>query len=119
MHYHRQLVLKFYKVAISNFLGDTLEGKPSIAALNNLVGAKIEDKYHLFGVAIGLNEGYLRGLDIDYTTCQERFNQIFYKWSQVDPKNFTWKKVIQVLQSDTIRANEVAELVMKHLIGTQ
>ena len=74
----------------------------------------------IFGVAFGLNEGYLRGLDIGYTlqsTCQERFNQIFYKWSQVDPEMFPWKSVIQVLQPDTIRTNEVAELVTKHLIG--
>ena len=30
---------------------------------------------------------------------------------------FPWKSVIQVLQPDTIRTNEVAELVTKHLIG--
>ncbi|XP_003385845.2 PREDICTED: uncharacterized protein LOC100633676 [Amphimedon queenslandica] len=68
-----------------------LEAEPSLPALNNLVGAKIEDKYHLFGIAVGLNEGYLKGLDKDYPTCQERFNQVFYEWSQVDPNTFKWK----------------------------
>ena len=46
-------------------------------------------------------------------------NQIFYKWSQVDSEMFPWKSVIRVLQSNTIRTNEVAELVIEHLIGTQ
>ncbi|XP_019862554.1 PREDICTED: uncharacterized protein LOC109591219 [Amphimedon queenslandica] len=92
-----------------------LEAEPSLPALNNLVGAKIEDKYHLFGIAVGLNEGRLRGLDKDYPTCQERFNQVFYEWSQVDPNTFKWKTVIEILQSDTIKATSVAELVIEHL----
>ena len=44
-----------------------------------LIGAKIEDKYHLFGTAVGLEEGYLNSLCTDYPTCQERFNQVFNK----------------------------------------
>ena len=61
------------KILIYNFLGDVLKGKPSITALNNLVGAKIEDKYQLFGVAIGLNEGYLRGLHYVSRETQSNF----------------------------------------------
>ena len=97
------------------YTDSVLEAEPNLRALNNLVGSKIEDKYHLFGIAVGLNEGYLRGLDKDYPTCQERFNQVFYKWSLAHPNTFKWKNVIEVLQSDTIRATSVAELVIEHL----
>ena len=96
-----------------------LEAEPGLPALNNLLGAKIEDKYHLFGIAVGLNEGYLRGLDKDYATCQERFHQVFYKWSQTNPDTFKWKTIIEVLQSDAIKATSVAELVIEHLVSIQ
>ena len=96
-----------------------LEAEPGLPALNNLLGAKIEDKYHLFGIAVGLNEGFLRGLDKDYTTCQERFHQVFYKWSQTNPDTFKWKTIIEVLQSDAIKATSVAELVIEHLASIQ
>ena len=88
---------------------------PSIADLNDLIGAKIEDKYHLFGVAVGLEEGYLNSLRIDYTSCQERFNQVFNKWSQTNPDSFTWDTVINVLQSNTIKAHKVVESIIVHL----
>ena len=88
---------------------------PSIADLNNLIGAKIEDKYHLFGVAVGLEEGYLNSLRTDYPTCQERFNQVFNKWSQTNPDSFTWGTVINVLQSDTIKAHKVVEIISDYL----
>ena len=92
-----------------------LQTVPSIADLNNLIGAKIEDKYHLFGVAVGLEEGYLNSLRIDYPTCLERFNQVFNKWSQTDPDSFIWSTVIKVLQSDTIRAHKIIENIIVHL----
>ena len=88
---------------------------PSIADLNNLIGAKIEDKYHLFGMAVGLEEGYLNSLHIDYTSCQDRFNQVFNKWSQTNPDSFTWGTVITVLQSNTFKAHKVVESITVHL----
>ncbi|XP_019861244.1 PREDICTED: uncharacterized protein LOC109589631 [Amphimedon queenslandica] len=79
----------------------------------------LQINYHLFGITVGLNEGYLRGLDKDYPTCQERFNQVFYKWSQSHPNTFKWKTVIEVLRSDTIKATSVAELVIEHLSSNE
>ena len=94
---------------------DTLQAVPSIVDLNNLIGAKIEDKYHLFGVAVGLEEGYLKSLRTDYPNCQERFNQVFNKWRQTNPDSFTWGTVINVLQSDTIKAHKVVEIITDYL----
>ena len=77
---------------------------PSIADLNRLLGAKIQDKYHLFGTAIGF-EGYLNSLHVDYPTCQDRFSRWFDKWREYNPDTFTWSTVIHVLRSDTINSN--------------
>ena len=96
-------------------LDDKLQAVPSIAVLNDLIGAKIEDKYHLFGVAVGLEDSYLNSLRIDYPTCQERFNQVFNKWRQTNPDSFTWGTVITVLQSDTIKAHKVVEIISDYL----
>ena len=63
-------------------------------------------------MAVGLEEGYLNSLCTDYPTCQERFNQVFIKWSQTDPDSFTWGTVIKVLQSDTIKAHELVESII-------
>ena len=94
---------------------DKLQKVPSITDLNNLIGAKIEDKYHLFGVAVGLEQGYLNSLRTDYPTCQERFNQVFNKWKQTNPDSFRWGTVINVLQSDTINVHDVVESITDYL----
>ena len=94
---------------------DKLREIPSVAVLNDLIGAKIEDKYHLFGVAVGLEEGYLNSLRIDYLNGQDRFNQVFNKWRQTNPDSFTWSTVIKVLQSDTIKAHKVVEIITDYL----
>ena len=101
-----------YLSLVSN---DTLQASPFIADLNNLIGAKIEDKYHLFGVAVGLEQGYLNSLYSDYPNCRERFNQVFDKWSQTNPDSFTWGTVISVLKSDAINAHKVVESITVHL----
>ena len=56
---------------------DTLQAVPSIADLNNLIVAKMEDKYHLFRVAVGLDEYYLNRVCTEYPACQKRFNEVF------------------------------------------
>ena len=99
-------------------LGFILNSAPSIAELNRLVGAKIQDKYHLFGTAVGLEEGYLNSLRVDYPTCQDRFSQLFDKWREYNPDTFTWSTVIHVLKSETINSNDIAQQVIKHLICT-
>ena len=108
-------IIYLLHISFSTVSDDKLQTVPSIAVLNDLIGAKIEDKYHLFGVAVGLEESYLNSLRIDYSTCQERFNQVFNKWSQTNPDNFTWGTVINVLQSDTIKARKVVESITDYL----
>ena len=108
-------IIYLIHISFSTVSDDKLQAVPSIAVLNDLIGAKIEDKYHLFGVAVGLEEGYLNSLRIDYSTCQDRFNQVFNKWHQTDPDSFTWCTVIKVLRSDTINAHNVVESITVHL----
>ena len=109
------MCLVYFHTSLSSVTDDKLQEVPSIAILNDLIGAKIEDKYHLFGVAVGLEDNYLNSLRIDYPNCQERFNQVFNKWSQTNPDSFTWGTVINVLQSDTIKAHKVVESITDYL----
>ena len=88
---------------------------PSIADLNRLVGAKIQDKYHLFGTAIGF-EGYLNSLHVDYPTCQDRFSQWFDKWREYNPDTFTWSTVIHVLRSVVMK--QLSMQVIQYLTRT-
>ncbi|XP_019854550.1 PREDICTED: uncharacterized protein LOC109583576 isoform X1 [Amphimedon queenslandica] len=94
-----------------------LNSSPDISQLTNLVAAKIEDKYFLFGTAVGLNIGYINGLGSDYRMCKERFIQVLYTWSNSKPNEFTWDNVIKALRSDTVDAAEVALDVEDHLFS--
>ena len=98
--------------------GSIFNSAPSIADLNRLVGAKIQDKYHLFGTAVGLEEGYLNSLRVDYPTCQDRFSRLFDNWCEYNPDTFTWSTVIHVLRSNTINSNETAQQVIEYLTRT-
>lgn len=80
-----------------------------------MVAKKIEDKYYLFGLAVGLNDGYLRSLMTDYPTCLDRFIAVIDRWKNNDPDNFKWSTIIKILQSDAIGAAGVAKDVMKYL----
>ena len=100
---------------ISYHTGTILNSAPNLPELINLVAAKIEDKYHLFGIAVGINDGFLRSLLIDQPNCMDRFIAVLERWKDSNPDTFTWSTVIEVLQSDVIKANEVAQDVMKIL----
>ena len=96
-------------------VGTICNSPPSMPDLINLVAAKIEDKYHSFGIAVGINDGFLRSLLTDQPNCMDRFIAVLERWKDNDPDTFTWSTVIEVLQSDAIKANEVAQDVMKIL----
>ena len=82
----------------------------------NLVATKIQDKYHLFGAAVGLDESYLRALLIDYPNCLLRFVAVLHEWKDNYPDTFSWSTVINVLLSDAIGATEVAKDVIRHVM---
>ena len=92
-----------------------MNSSPDIPELTDLVAAKIEDKYILFGTAVGLNIGYINSLASDYCTCKERFIQVLWTWSNCKPDEFTWDNVIKALWSDTVDAAELALDVKEYL----
>ena len=93
-----------------------LDKAPDLAVLFRLVGNKIEDRYHSFGVAVGLSESYLRGIELDCSNCQTKLINVFYSWSRSIPDTYTWRYVINVLESETIKAHETAQGIMEHLL---
>ena len=89
---------------------------PSQQDFMKFVAEKIQDKYKLFGNAVGLDNSYLQSLRVDYHSCIERFIEVFHCWKKSNADNFTWKTVmIEVLRSGTIEAPEVAESLILEL----
>ena len=88
---------------------------PSEQDFIKFVAEKIQDKYKLFGIAVGLDNSYLQSLRVDYHTCMERFIEVFCRWKNSKADNITWTTVIEALRSGTVEAPEVAESLIFEL----
>ena len=78
--------------------------------LQNFVVAKIPDRWELFGNQLGIPYNTLRkfapnGDDIT------RFMAVLHEWQKSDVHSFTWRKVIEVLVSDTLQEYSLAQEV--------
>ena len=80
--------------------------------LNNLIGGVIPSKWELFGVQLGLDQGYLDCLRDDYHDSRNRFNHLFDEWRKRKPSEFTWSTIIRILCSRIINEFTVAENVL-------
>lgn len=84
-----------------------LSSEPQLSDLMNHVAIKILPKWQEFGIALDLALGDLQCLRI--LEPQQRFTSIFNKWKEQVTKPYTWLTVIDVLNTPTVGAVNLAQ----------
>ena len=75
----------------------------------------IESKWYEFGVMLKLEHDFLK--TVEGKESKRRFMEVFHKWKDSNSRPFTWETVIDVLRSEPVDKNKVADNLEKHLMG--
>ena len=89
---------------------DPLSAFPDEQRFRELVISEIETKWEDFGIAVKIECSTLDGIRQNRPECcKDRFIEVFKTWKRTGCSEFTWEKVIEVLQSKTLKENTLAE----------
>jgi len=85
----------------------------SLKNLSNLVAAKIPSKWKKFGIQLDLPYEELETYPSH--DCEECFNKVFSTWKRNGSPRYSWEMVIDVLESPSVNAKELAQRIRKLL----
>jgi len=76
----------------------------------NLVAAKLPTKWHLVGLQLDLSCAKLNEIGTCYPAdCQHFFSLVFFEWENQGTPRYTWKTVLDVLQTPSVEEKSVAK----------
>ena len=107
-HYNFLKFHGFYRYCSISYIGsELLSLKPEMKDLQNFVVAQIPNRWEHFGNQLSIPYNILRTIasrEDDFT----RFMAVLHEWEKRDEHSFTWRKVIEVLESDTLKEYNLA-----------
>ena len=80
------------------------------------MASAIPQKWELFGVQVGLEQSDLDCIRMQSQDCRLLFNHLFNHWKKRKPSDFTWYKVLEVLNSKSIEEFDLAENIFRNLV---
>ena len=87
----------------------TVPPEPVLPDLLNKVAIKIPDKWKSIGIALNIDLAFIRLVEGNQTTSQERYIEIFDKWKKSLSKPYTWLTIIDALESPSVNENRLAQ----------
>ena len=85
------------------------------------VATKIATKWQIFGLMVNLQPESLNIIEKNTTGEILRMMEVFNKWQRTNDPQFTWNKVIEILRSDALGENTLAQNLIDKLqlnVGT-
>ena len=93
----------------------SLLSEPDMSDLHNFVVARIPHRWRSFGTQLGIPQNILKTIAMENSTTKDCFREVLNEWEKKGTE-FTWKKVIEILNSPALQETTVAnELCQKWL----
>ena len=97
---------------------DGLDSKPELSDLMNEVAAIIPGKWRDVGLQLGVDKGVLDG--IAHSSPENNnlcYTDVFTRWMNLTTHQYTWLKVVQVLESPAVGEKRLADKIKNKLTG--
>lgn len=89
-----------------------LQAEPTIRGLVNVVAAEIPTKWREFGYQLHISTGVLNSIEQSRNDPQGCFTAVFERWESNGQPPFTWGTVLEVLRSQAMRQNKLADNIL-------
>ena len=97
--------------------------KPELADLVEIVGVTVQSKWRAVGLRLGLDEPQLDTIQQSHqgsvNSVQDCMTSVFTKWCEGNTSEYSWRKLAEVLCSQTVNMPQIlgdihAKLISKY-----
>ena len=93
-----------------------MSSAPELLDLMREVAADIPDKWWEVAVGLRLERGDIRRIETDDQKCIKRFMAVFDAWKRTETEPYTWKTIIDCLDSRLVNEKRLAKEILARCI---